>query len=68
FKTLELQVSNLGIDLKALRNFIEQNYGKSSREAAQLDEKLEVLLNDIDNIDTIMGLTISNKYYVVKRK
>jgi hypothetical protein len=31
------------------------------------DQKLEILLRDMENIDNIMGLSISHKYYMVKK-
>ena len=68
FKTLEYQVANLGVDIRALRRLVESSQPQQQRELAALDEKLEALLGDIDNIDRIMGLNISNKYYVAKRK
>jgi len=68
FKTLEYQVANLGVDIRALRRLIESSQPQQQPELAALDEKLEALLGDIDNIDRIMGLNISNKYYVAKRK
>lgn len=67
FKALQYQISNLGIDLRALRQLLEENLQKSGRDAGMLDERLEVLLGDIENIDRIMGFTLSNKYYVAKK-
>ncbi|MBM3705438.1 MAG: glycosyltransferase family 4 protein [Actinobacteria bacterium] len=67
FKTLQYQISNFGIDLRALRKFIEESFSKSERELTSLDERLEVLLGDMENIDRIMGLTLSNKYFVAKK-
>jgi glycosyltransferase involved in cell wall biosynthesis len=67
FKTLQYQVSNLGVDMRAMRNLFEEKFAKSENEATALDEKLEVLLGDIENIDRIMGLTLSNKYYIAKK-
>ncbi len=67
FKTLQYQVSNLGIDMRAIRKLIEDKVGQSEKEATSLDERLEVLLGDVENIDRIMGLTLSNKYYIAKK-
>jgi len=67
-KTMQYQVQNLGVDLRALRKFVEQNIKEPEKELAVLDEKLEALLGDMDSIDRMMGLTLSNKYYVAKRK
>ena len=67
FKNLEYQVTNLGIDIKRLRQLVEEACGKSSRELTMMDERLEVLLGDLENIDRIMGLTLSDKYYIAKK-
>ncbi|MBM3708796.1 MAG: glycosyltransferase family 4 protein [Actinobacteria bacterium] len=67
FKHLEYQVTNLGIDIKRLRQLVEEACGKTSRELTMMDEKLEVLLGDLENIDRIMGLTLSDKYYIAKK-
>jgi len=67
FKTLQYQISNFGIDLRILRKFIEGVLSNSERGLTSLDERLEVLLGDMENIDRIMGLTLSNKYFVVKK-
>lgn len=67
FKTLQYQVSNLGVDMRAMRNLFEDKFAKSENEVTAIDERLEVLLGDIENIDRIMGLSLSNKYYVAKK-
>jgi hypothetical protein len=67
FKTLQYQISNLGVDMRAMRKLFEDKFAKSENEVTALDEKLEVLLGDIENIDKIMGLTLSNKYYIAKK-
>ncbi|MBM3711959.1 MAG: glycosyltransferase family 4 protein [Actinobacteria bacterium] len=67
FKNLEYQVTNLGIDIKRLRPLVEETCGKTSRELTMMDERLEVLLGDLENIDRLMGLTLSDKYYIAKK-
>lgn len=66
-KTLLFQVSNLQIDLRALRKIIEGESGKYENELNAIDERLEVILGDTENIDRIMGLTFSNRYFVAKK-
>ena len=39
----------------------------TTQELTAIEENLEVLLGDIYNIDKVMGLTISNKYFVAKK-
>ena len=67
FKTLERQISNLSIDIGNIRGLLEGMGSRSDDENNALDERLEVLLGDLDNLDRIMGLTLSNKYYIVKK-
>jgi len=67
FKTLQYQVSNLGVDVGAIRKLFEDKFAPSEKEVTTLDERLEVLLGDIENIDRIMGLTLSSKYYIAKK-
>jgi glycosyltransferase involved in cell wall biosynthesis len=67
FRTLMYEVSNLQVDLRAIRKIVEDQSGNPDKEKTLLDEKLEVLLGDIENIDRIMGLTISNKYFVARK-
>ena len=67
FKTLERQISNLSIDIGNIRGLLEGMGSRSDDENNVLDERLEVLLGDLDNLDRIMGLTLSNKYYIVKK-
>ncbi|MCL4415739.1 MAG: hypothetical protein M1365_03415, partial [Actinobacteria bacterium] len=67
FKTLERQISNLSIDIGNIRDKLEEIGGYSGDENRYIDERLEVLLGDLDNLDRIMGLTLSNKYYIAKK-
>ena len=67
FKALEYQISNLGVDISNLREIIALKLGKSQKDMARIDEKLEILLSDVSNIDRIMGLTLSDRYFVAKK-
>ncbi|MBE3094147.1 MAG: hypothetical protein IMZ52_03880, partial [Actinobacteria bacterium] len=67
FKTLERQISNLSIDIGNIRGILEGMGSRPDDENNGLDERLEVLLGDLDNLDRIMGLTLSNKYYIAKK-
>ncbi len=67
FKTLEYQISNLGMDIWNLREIISSKLGKSQKDMARIDDNLEVLLSDVANIDRIMGLTLSDRYFVAKK-
>ena len=68
FKTLQMEVKNLGYDVKSLKELFESIESKSkSKIVTSLDQRLEVLLKNFENIDRIMGLTISNRYYLAKK-
>ncbi len=67
FKTLESQVVNLGVDIQGMRRMLENIGKKTDRGTTELDERLEVLMRDLENIDKIMGLRLSNRYYIAKK-
>lgn len=67
FKTLESQIANLGVDIEGIRSAFEEIGKKTIKENTELDDRLEILLRDLENIDRIMGLRLSNNYYVVKK-
>lgn len=66
FKTLQMEIRNLGYDIKNLREILQVVVSKS-KQIIDLDQRLDVLLRDFENIDRIMGLTVSNKYYLAKK-
>ncbi|MCL4376999.1 MAG: hypothetical protein M1409_01255 [Actinobacteria bacterium] len=63
FKTLESQIANLGVDIEGIRSAFEEIGKKTIKENTELDDRLEILLRDLENIDRIMGLRLSNNYY-----
>jgi glycosyltransferase involved in cell wall biosynthesis len=68
FRTLYREIKSLGYDISSLREVLGSFKPKSkSGLKVDIDQKLEVLLRDLENIDRIMGLTISNKYYLAKK-
>ncbi len=68
FRTLQKEIKSLGYDISSLREILGSFKPKSkSGLKIDIDQKLEVLLRDMENIDRIMGLTISNKYYLAKK-
>ena len=68
FKILQTEIKNLGYDVKSLRELFESIESKSkSKIIVNLDQRLEALLKNFENIDRIMGLTVSNKYYLAKK-
>lgn len=67
FRTLHREIKSLGYDISSLREVLGDFKPKSiSGLRIDIDQKLDVLLRDFENIDRIMGLTVSNKYYLAK--
>lgn len=67
FRSLHREIKSLGYDISSLREVLGDFKPKSiSGLKIDIDQKLEVLLRDFENIDRIMGLTVSNKYYLAK--
>ena len=68
FGTLYKEIKSLGYDISSLREILGDFKPKSkSGLNIDIDQKLEVLLRDFENIDKVMGLTVSNKYYLAKK-
>ena len=68
FRALQMEIKSLGYDISSLREVLGGFKPKSiSGLKIDMDQKLEVLLRDFENIDRIMGLTVSNKYYLAKK-
>lgn len=68
FRTLHKEIKSLGYDISSLREVLGSFKPKSkSGLKIDIDQKLEILLRDLENIDRIMGLTVSNKYYLAKK-
>ncbi len=68
FRTLYKEIKSLGYDISSLREILGDFKPKSeSGLLIDIDQKLEVLLRDFENLDRVMGLTVSNKYYLAKK-
>jgi len=68
FRTLYTEIKSLGYDISSLREILGDFKPKTrSGLDIDIDQKLEVLLRDFENIDKVMGLTVSNKYYLGKK-
>ncbi len=68
FKALTTEINKLGYDLDSIRQFLEKGQLKAEEEQKLgLDQKLETLLTDFENIDRIMGLALSSRYYLARK-
>lgn len=68
FKTLYGEIKSLGYDISSLRKALADFKPRSkSGLEIDIDQILDVLLRDFENIDRLMGLTVSNKYYLAKK-
>ncbi len=68
FKALATEIHKLGCDLNTIRELAAK--GKASAEEPSkldLDQRLEALGTDFENIDRIMGLTVTNRYYLARK-
>ncbi len=68
FKTLYGEIKSLGYNVSSLREALADFKPRSkSGLEIDIDQRLDVLLRDFENIDRLMGLTVSNKYYLAKK-
>ncbi len=68
FKSIHREIVSLGYDMNSLKEILLPLKEKSKKlEDTDLDQKLEILMRDFENLDELMGLTVSNKYYLVKK-
>ncbi len=70
FRTLYNEIKGLGYDVKSIRSLLDSLYEKkkSKTETSGIKEKLETVMRDLDNIDVLLGLSVSHRYYLAKKK
>ncbi|MCD4669473.1 MAG: glycosyltransferase family 4 protein [Actinomycetia bacterium] len=70
FRTLYHEIKSLGSDIKSLKSLLDelQIKKKSNAEGDSIEQRLEILLRDLENIDRILGLSVTNRYYLAKKK
>lgn len=66
FKQLESEIKNLGYDINELKTILKK-IKSDSDEKAHTGGKIDILLRDFENIDTVLGLHISNRYYLARK-
>lgn len=69
FKTLYQEIKGLGSDINNLKAAFDQLQiiDRSKDSGGSMGQKLEIILRDLENIDRILGLSITHKYYLVKK-
>jgi uncharacterized protein (UPF0335 family) len=70
FKTLYQEIKGMGYDITNLKELLDELplKKKSKKVGDSIDQNLEILLRDMENIDRILGLSITHKYYLAKKK
>jgi hypothetical protein len=70
FRTLYNEIKGLGSDIQSLKGLFDelQIKKKSKTAGGNIDSRLEIILRDLENIDRILGLSITHKYYLAKKK
>ena len=66
FKKIESEIKNLGYDIKEIRNILEK-VKEESGEDMDVDSRIDMLCRDFENIDSILGLHLSNRYYLARK-
>ncbi len=67
FKSLQLEINKLGCDIDELKEMCLDREKKKSPQEEKLDQRFEALLKDFENIDKIMGLSVSNRYFLARK-
>jgi glycosyltransferase involved in cell wall biosynthesis len=70
FKTLYQEIKGMGYDIANLKELLDDLplKKKSKKVSDSIDQNLKVLLRDMENIDRVLGLSITHKYYMARKK
>ena len=66
FKQLEFEIKNLGYDIRELREIL-QKIKMESDENIDVDSRIDILCRDFKNIDKILGLNLSSRYFLARK-
>jgi len=64
FKLLENEIKDLGYDIGELKDTLKQIQGQNGPDIAQ---KIDMICYDLENIDSILGLEVSSKYFLARK-
>ncbi len=70
FRTLYNEIKGLGYDIKSINSLLDSLHlkKKSKAETSGVKGKLEAVMRDLEHIDVLLGLSVSHRYYLVKKK
>jgi len=66
FKQIESEIKNLGYDIKQLKEIL-QKVPLPVNEKINAEGKIDMVLKDFKNIDKILGLNISSRYFLARK-
>jgi len=64
FKLLENEIKNLGHDIGSIKEILRQ---VKTQAMPDMDQKIEMICYDLENIDAILGLQVSSKYFLARK-
>ncbi len=64
FKLLENEIKNLGYDISSIKEILKQIKGQASPD---IHQKIDIICYDLENIDSILGLQVSSKYFLARK-
>jgi len=67
FRALQTEISKLGMNALRMREVLEKGTTLPRTDDLLLEESLDSMLLDFKNIDRIMGLTVSNQFYLARK-
>jgi len=66
FKQLMFEVKNLGYDIKELKQILS-SISSSLDIKLNIDDKVDLIISDFENIDKLLGLQFSSRYFLARK-
>jgi glycosyltransferase involved in cell wall biosynthesis len=66
FKQLMFEIKNLGYDMNELKQIIS-NLKTGTEEKAGIEDKIDLISKDFDNIDKLIGLQFTSRYFLARK-
>jgi glycosyltransferase involved in cell wall biosynthesis len=64
FKLLENEVKNLGQDISSIEEILKR---LDAPQSASIRQKIDMICYDLENIDSVLGLQVSSKYFLARK-